>query len=88
MISKEVVLENSDFDSRKAAALIQKASIYKSLIWIERDERKANAKSLLGLLSLGISNGMRVVIRADGEDEESAVTELEGCFNSYLGEAE
>jgi phosphotransferase system HPr (HPr) family protein len=65
---------------------IQKASNYKSEIWIEKGERKANAKSLLGLLSLGISSGTKVVIIADGEDEEKAIDDLEAYLNTDLGE--
>jgi len=60
-----------------AAKLIQKASEYESNIWIQKEERKANAKSLLGLLSLGISPGDRITIITDGRDEETALNELE-----------
>ena len=65
-----------------AAVFIQKASNYKSRIWIESNERKANAKSLLGLLSLGIYKGAKVTIIADGEDEQKAVEELEEYLSS------
>lgn len=54
-----------------------KASEYESNIWIQKEERKANAKSLLGLLSLGISPGDRITIITDGRDEETALNELE-----------
>jgi len=60
-----------------AAKLIQKASEYESNIWIQKEDRKANAKSLLGLLSLGISPGDRITIITDGRDEETALNELE-----------
>jgi phosphotransferase system HPr (HPr) family protein len=60
---------------------IQKASNYRSSIWVEKGERRANAKSLLGLLSLGIGHGAKIVIIADGEDEEKAVQELEQYIN-------
>lgn len=87
MITKDILVKNeSGLGSKQAAILIQKVSGFKSSIWIEREERKANAKSLLGLLSLGISSGMKVVIRAEGEDEEQAAQELEQYFNSGMGE--
>jgi len=88
MLTRDIIIKNeSGLGSKQAAMLIQKVSNFKSVIWIEREERKANAKSLLGLLSLGIAYGMKVVIRAEGEDEELAVQEIEAYFNSGLGEA-
>ena len=77
MVIEEIVLKNkSGLQSKKAAVFIQKASNFKSKIWIEKDERKANAKSLLGLLSLGISEGSKVSLMAEGEDEKEAVKGL------------
>lgn len=88
MIMKDIVIKNeSGLGSKQAAILIRKVSHFKSMIWIEKDERKANAKSLLGLLSLGIASGMKVIIRAEGEDEEQAAQELENYFNSGMEEA-
>ena len=70
MKSCQVVITNaSGLHARPATFFIQKANEYKSSIWIERDERKANAKSLLGVLSLGVTRGMRVTLIADGADE-------------------
>ncbi|HOJ12702.1 MAG TPA: HPr family phosphocarrier protein [Clostridiales bacterium] len=69
-----------------AAVFIHKASNYKSSIWIEKDERKANAKSLLGLLSLGIGEGDKVILTAEGEDSEKAIKDLEEYLVSELGE--
>ncbi len=87
MVTREVIIKNkAGLESKPAAMFIQKASNYKSSIWIEKDERKANAKSLLGLLSLSISNGTKVIIIADGEDEEVAITDLEEYLNVGLGE--
>jgi len=82
MIKKEVIIKNdSGLESKHAALFIQKASNYKSSIWVEKDERRANAKSLLGLLSLGLGNGTKVMLIADGEDEEIAIKELEQYIN-------
>ena len=81
MISREVIIKNSaGLQSKSAAVFIQKASMFKSSIWVEKEERKANAKSLLGLLSLSIGSGSKVTISAEGEDEEKAVQDL----NDYL----
>lgn len=83
MVTREVVIKNpSGLQSKSAAVFIQKASNYKSSLWIEKNERKANAKSLLGLLSLGIGSGAKVTVIAEGEDEEKAVEELEEYLKS------
>ena len=55
---------------------IQKANEFKSSIWVEKEERRVNAKSLLGVLSLGIVGGTQIRIIADGTDEQNAVDEL------------
>lgn len=83
MVIRDVVIKNkSGLQSKSAAVFIQKASNFKSGIWIEKDERKANAKSLLGVLSLSIGSGTKVTVIAEGEDEEKAVDELEKYLNS------
>jgi Phosphotransferase System HPr (HPr) Family len=88
MVVKEIKITNrSGLQSKSAAVFIQKASNYKSSIWIEKDERKANAKSLLGLLSLGIGNGSQVAVIVSGEDENKAAEELEEYLKSDAVEA-
>ena len=83
MFVKEIVVQNQvGIHARPATFFIQKANEYKSSIWIERDERKANAKSLLGVLSLGVTKGVRVTISADGSDEEEAVNSLVELISS------
>jgi len=78
MVSREVTISSkTGLESKMAAKLIQKASEYESNISIQKEDRKANAKSLLGLLSLGISPGDRITIITDGRDEETALNELE-----------
>lgn len=78
MIVKEIVIKNSGgLQSKTAAIFIQKASSYKSNIWITKSERKANAKSLLGVLSLSIGKGMAVQLSVEGDDEAEAAAELE-----------
>ena len=87
MVSKEIAIKNPlGLKSKAAALFIHKSSNYKSSIWIEKDDRKANAKSLLGLLSLGISMGETVILAAEGDDEKVALEELEEYVNNDLGE--
>ena len=77
MFVKEVVVMNQvGLRARPATFFTQKANEFKSQVWIEKDERRVNAKSLLGVLSLGIVKGMGIHIVADGEDEEQAVETL------------
>ena len=77
MVRKEMTITNSiGLHARPATFFIQKANTFKSSIWIEKDDRKVNAKSLLGVLSLGIAKGMVITIIADGQDENAAVDGL------------
>ena len=87
MYSKEVVVQNQvGLHARPATFFIQKANEYKSSIWVENQERKVNAKSLLGVLSLGITRGTSITIMADGIDETEAVDALAGIINSNFTE--
>ena len=77
MYVKEVMVQNQvGLHARPATFFIQKANEFKSSIWVEKEERRVNAKSLLGVLSLGIMGGTRIRIIADGPDEEDAVKGL------------
>ena len=77
MLTKTVTVENSvGLHARPATFFIQKANSYKSSVWIENSDRRANAKSLLGVLSMGITKGTRISIIAEGPDEEEAVKAL------------
>ncbi len=77
MYIKEVMVQNHvGLYARPATFFIQKANEYKASIWVEKDERRVNAKSLLGVLSLGIVGGTVIKIIADGADEEDAVEDL------------
>ncbi len=77
MISKEIEVRNPEgLHARPATFFIHKANTFKSSIWVENGDRRANAKSLLGVLSLGIAKETRITIIADGSDEEAAVNEL------------
>ncbi|MBO5378530.1 MAG: HPr family phosphocarrier protein [Ruminiclostridium sp.] len=77
MFVREVDVKNQvGLHARPATFFIQKANEYKSSIWVEKEERRVNAKSLLGILSLGIVGGTTIRIIADGADEQLAVDGL------------
>lgn len=87
MISRDIVITNtSGLHARPATFFVQNANSYKASIWIEKDDRKVNAKSLLGVLSLGIAKGMTVTLVADGQDEETAITGLVKLIDSGFSE--
>ena len=77
MYVKDVMVQNQvGLHARPATFFIQKANEFKSSIWIAKEERRVNAKSLLGILSLGIVGGTAIRIIADGADEQVAVDSL------------
>ena len=77
MCMKDIEVKNQvGLHARPATFFIQKANEYKSSIWVEKEERRVNAKSLLGILSLGIVVGAKIRIIADGADEQEAVEGL------------
>ena len=81
MINKEVVVRcESGLHNRQATYFVQKANEFESSIWLESGSRKMNAKSLLGIMSLGIVTGSTVTLSAIGPDEEAAVTALEALL--------
>ena len=87
MCVKDVVIQNQvGLHARPATFFIQKANEYKSSIWVEKDERKVNAKSLLGVLSLGIVGGTTIKIIVDGSDEKEAVDALVSLIQNNFGE--
>ena len=77
MVKKDVTITNAiGLHARPATFFIQKANEFKSSIWVEKESRRVNAKSLLGVLSLGIVGGVNINIIADGGDEQEAVDAL------------
>ncbi len=87
MCVKEVVVQNQvGLHARPATFFIQKANEFKSSIWVEKEERRVNAKSLLGVLSLGILGNTEIRIIADGVDEKDAVDSLINLVNSGFAE--
>ena len=78
MFNKEVIVRcESGLHNRQATYFVQKANEFESSIWLESGNRKMNAKSLLGIMSLGIVTGAAVTLSADGADAEDAVNALE-----------
>lgn len=87
MMTQEVTITNSvGLHARPATFFIQKANSYKSSIWVEKDDRSVNAKSLLGVLSLGIVSGMTINLVADGSDEEEALKGLKELIENGFNE--
>ena len=87
MCMKGVEVKNQvGLHARPATFFIQKANEYKSSIWVEKEERRVNAKSLLGILSLGIVGGAKIRIIADGSDEQLAVDGLVKLVESGFSE--
>lgn len=87
MVSREVMVNNAvGLHARPATFFIQRANSFKSSIWVEKDDRRVNAKSLLGVLSLGIVKGTTISIVANGTDEEEAVKTLVEIIESNFSE--
>lgn len=85
-IKKATIMNQVGLHARPATFLIQKANEFKSTIWIEKDERRVNAKSLLGVLSLGVARGAAINIIGDGADETAAVDTLCQLIDSDFAE--
>ena len=87
MFVKDVVVQNQvGLHARPATFFIQKANEFKSGIWVEKEDRRVNAKSLLGVLSLGIVKGTTITLIADGSDEKEAVGALAELVKDNFGE--
>jgi phosphocarrier protein len=87
MVSREVKIINSiGLHARPATFFIQKANCFNCNVWVEKDDRKVNAKSLLGVLSLGIAKGMTINIIAEGTDEDVALESLCALIDSGFEE--
>lgn len=81
MYSKEIVVRcESGLHNRQATYFVQKANEFESSIYLESENRKMNAKSLLGIMSLGIITGAKVTLSASGSDAQAAVTSLEALL--------
>ena len=89
MTQRDVTITNNiGLHARPATFFIQKANSYKSSVWVGKDDRRVNAKSLLGVLSMGIVKGTVVTLIADGEDEKEALDGLEELIMTGLDHCE
>ena len=87
MYIKQTTVNNQvGLHARPATFFIQKANEFKSTIWVEKEEQRVNAKSLLGVLSLGIVKGTPIKLIADGPDQEEAVEALYKMISSDFSE--
>ena len=86
LVQRATLTNQVGLHARPATFFIQKANEFKSGIWIEREERKVNAKSLLGVLSLGVVKGGEIDIIVDGEDEAEAMAALLHLIEMNFGE--
>lgn len=83
MVTKKITINiPNGLEARPAALLVQVASQYESSIYIECEEKKINAKSIMGMMSLGLAAGEEVVVSANGSDEEAAVKHIEEYLSS------
>ena len=81
MFTKEILVRcESGLHNKQATYFVQKANEFNSIIWLESGSRKMNAKSLLGIMSLGIVTGTQVTLTAEGSDAEAAVCALEALL--------
>ncbi len=88
MYSESIVLENeAGLHARPASIFTQTSLKYKSDITISKEGKSANGKSIISVLSLGISRGTEITISAEGEDEKAAVADLVALIESKMGEA-
>ena len=83
MIRKEIVINiPNGLEARPVALLVQVASQYESSIFVECDEKKINAKSIMGMMSLGLASGEKVFVTAEGPDEEEAIKNIKNILNT------
>ncbi len=89
MIKQDIIIINKlGLHARASTKLTQTASQFAAEIWIERNGRKVNAKSIMGVMMLAAAKGSTVTIEANGEDEMAAMAALEALINNYFGEGE
>ena len=83
MVSKEITINiPTGLEARPVALLVQVASQYESMILIESEDKKVNAKSIMGMMGLGLIAGESVRVTVDGKDEETALAEIEKYLSS------
>ncbi|MES2501367.1 MAG: HPr family phosphocarrier protein [Pseudomonadota bacterium] len=89
MIKQDIVIINKlGLHARASTKLTQTASQFAAEIWIERNGRKVNAKSIMGVMMLAAAKGSTVTLEASGADEVAAIAALDALINDYFGEGE
>ena len=89
MIKQEIEIINKlGLHARASTKLTQTASQFASEIWIEKNDRRVNAKSIMGVMMLAAAKGATVTIEADGTDEVAAMAALEALIDNFFGEGE
>ena len=84
MIKKPIIIQlASGLEPRPVAVLVQVASQYESKIYVETENKKVNAKSIMGMMTLGLNAGESVVVSADGTDEQAAIENIEKYLSSH-----
>ena len=83
MVTKNMTIEiKTGLEARTVAVFVQIASQFESSIYVEHDSKKVNAKSIMGMMTLGLPAGEKVTVSADGADEEDAIKKIEDYLNS------
>ncbi len=83
MIKKPITIQiASGLEARPVALLVQVASQYESKIYVEDGSKKVNAKSIMGMMSLGLSTGESIIVSAEGSDEQAAIENIEKYLSS------
>lgn len=83
MVTKSMTIElQTGLEARPVAVLVQVASQFESSIYVEHDNMKVNAKSIMGMMTLGLSAGTEVTVSAEGDDEVDAISKIEEYLSS------
>jgi len=83
MVSKKITIKiPTGLEARPVALLVQVASQYESAIYVECEDKKVNAKSIMGMMSLGLAAGEEVTVSAEGSDEQAAIENIEKYLSS------
>lgn len=88
LISSTKIINKLGLHARASAKLTQVANQFKSDIWIEKNNKKVNAKSIMGVMMLAASQGSDITITTEGSDEKDALNSIVDLINDYFGEGE
>jgi len=88
LITSTKIINKLGLHARASAKLTQVANQFKSDIWIEKNHKKVNAKSIMGVMTLAASQGSDITITTEGSDEKDALNSIVALINDYFGEGE